>query len=194
MPPRGNALQPLPADVRSRYRHVPVHTRVNVWPRAQDEDLNAQASLEASTDREIDERRAHNEVNLHVGEWYRLRVNLRLMKIQMAHSVGALEAQPWYALIPQGDMQVKRYEYAQLVDITYDSNGKALLFKFVVDPAIHPGGVIMVLRGFMSSYLVTDEMERMRKKARLRDQEVKEFISRNKYDSADGPKKLRTVR
>ena len=97
-------------------------------------------------------------------------------------------------MIPQGDMQVKRYEYAQLVDIEYDSNGKALLFKFVVDPALHPGGVIMVLRGFMSSYLVTDQMERKRKKARMREQELKEFISRNKYDWADGPKKLRMMR
>ena len=132
---------------------------------------------------------------MHIGEWYRLKVKLRLMKQVMARDIQQpLEAQPWYALIPQGDMQVKRYEYAQLADIEYDSNGNALLFKFIVDPAIHPGGVIMVLRGFVSSYLVSDEFERKRKKARLRDQELKEFISRNKYDWADGPKKLRTVR
>ena len=190
MPPR--ALRPLPADVRRN--SVQAHTRVNVWPRAQDEDLNARASNEADIESLINEREAANEVNLHIGEWYRLKVKLRHMKIQMRHSVGALEAQPWYALIPQGDMQVKRYEYAQLVDIEYDSNGNALLFKFVVDPAIHPGGVIMVLRGFMSSYLVTDQMERKRKKASMREQELKEFISRNKYDWADGPKKLRMMR
>ena len=133
--------------------------------------------------------------NLHVGEWYRLKVKLRLMKQVMAQNIQQpLEAQSWYALIPQGDMQVKRFEFAQLVDIEYDSGGKALLFKFVVDPSLHPGGVIMVLRGFMSSYLVTDQMERKRKKARLRDQELREFISRNYYDYDDGPKKLRTVR
>ena len=191
MPPR--ALEPLPANLRRNT--VPAHVRVNVWPRAQNEDLDHHAAHEASIDREIYETEAANEVNLHIGEWYRLKVKLRLMKRVMARDIQQpLEAQPWYALIPQGDMEVKRYEYAQLVDIEYDSNGKALLFKFVVDPAIHPGGVIMVLRGFMSSYPVTDEMERKRKKARLRDQELKELISRYKYDSADGPKKLRTVR
>ena len=192
MPPR--TLEPLPANLRARYNTVPEHVRVNVWERAQNEDLDHSAAFVASIEREIREREAAEEVNLHIGEWYRLKVKLRHMKIHMRHNMGALEAQPWYALIPQGDMQVKRFEFAQLVDIEYDSNGKALLFKFVVDPAIHPGGVIMVLRGFMSSYLVTDEMERKRKKARLRDQELKEFISRNKYDWADGPKKLRTVR
>lgn len=191
MPPR--ALQPLPADVRRN--SVQAHTRVNVWPRAQNEDLDARASNEADIESLIYEREAAEEVNLHVGEWYRLRVYLRLMKQVMAQDIQQpLEAQSWYALIPQGDMQVKRFEFAQLVDIEYDSNGKALLFKFVVDPLFHPGGVIMVLRGFMSSYLVSDEMERKRKKARLRDQELKEFISRNYYDWDDGPKKLRTVR
>ena len=192
MPPR--ALQPLPANLRARFNTVPEHVRANVWPRAQNEDLDHRAAFEASIEREIREREAANEVNLHIGEWYRLKVKLRHMKLHMRHNMGALEAQPWYALIPQGDMQVKRYEYAQLVDIEYDSNGNALLFKFVVDPAIHPGGVIMVLRGFMSSYLVTDQMERKRKKASMREQELKEFISRNKYDWADGPKKLRMVR
>ena len=192
MPPR--SLQPLPANLRARYNTVPEHVRVNVWERAQNEDLDHSAAWVAQIEGVIREREAANEVNLHIGEWYRLKVKLRHMKIQMRHNVGALEAQPWYALIPQGDMQVKRYEYAQLVDIEYDGNGNALLFKFVVDPAIHPGGVIMVLRGFMSSYLVTGEMERKRKKARLRDQELKEFISRNKYDWADGPKKLRMMR
>ena len=191
MPPR--ALRPLPADVRRN--SVQAHTRVNVWPRAQNDDLDARASNEADIESLINEREAANEVNLHIGEWYRLKVMLRLMKQVMAQNIQQpLEAQSWYALIPQGDMQVKRYEYAQLVDIEYDGNGNALLFKFVVDPAIHPGGVIMVLRGFMTSYLVTGEMERKRKKARLRDQELKEFISRNKYDWADGPKKLRTIR
>ena len=191
MPPR--ALEPLPADVRRN--SVQAHTRVNVWPRAQDEDLNARASNEADIESLINEREAANEVNLHIGEWYRLKVMLRLMKQVMAQNIQQpLEAQSWYALIPQGDMQVKRYEYAQLVDIEYDGNGNALLFKFVVDPVIHPGGVIMVLRGFMSSYLVTDQMERKRKKASMREQELKEFISRNKYDWADGPKKLRMMR
>ena len=190
MPPR--ELQRLPADVRRN--SVQAHTRVNVWARPQNDDLDARASNEADIESMIYEREAAEEVNLHLGEWYRLRVYLQQMKIHMAHNVGALEAMSWYALIPQGDMRVKRFEFAQLVDIEYDSGGKALLFKFVVDPSLHPGGVIMVLRGFMSSYLVTDEMERKRKKARLRDQELKEFISRNKYDWADGPKKLRTVR
>ena len=167
----------------------------NIIRRPNTAELDDRASREAGIEREIDERMAHNEVNLHVGEWYRLRVYLRLMKQVMAQDIQQpLEAQSWYALIPQGDMQVKRFEFAQLVDIEYDSNGKALLFKFVVDPLFHPGGVIMVLRGFMSSYLVSDEMERKRKKARLRDQELKEFISRNYYDWDDGPKKLRTVR
>ena len=191
MPPR--ALQPLPADVRRN--SVPVHTRVNVWPRAQNDDLDARASNEADIESLIYEREAAEEVNLHLGEWYRLKVKLRQMKQVMARNIQQpLEAQSWYALIPQGDMQVKRFEFAQLVDIEYDRDGNALLFKFVVDPWLHPGGVIMVLRGFMTSYLVNDEMERKRKKARLRDQELKEFISRNKYDWADGPKKLRMMR
>ena len=107
--------------------------------------------------------------------------------------IAFLETQNFHALVPQGHRETT-YKQAQLVDIEYDSNGKPSIFKFRVDPAIHPGGVIMVLRGFMSFYLATDELQRQLKKAKLRDQQTREIRNRFLYEEGNGPKKLRTMR
>ena len=135
---------------------------------------------------------------LHIGDYYSIQIDLNNLGIYN-RSIGIDESSPQWLT----DLIPKRSSYKEvlLLDKLNDEIPTRRLYKFQVNPAHHHRdstgrGVIMVpgYPSILLATLITPQANRNLRKLLMRDQELRESISRNKYDWADGPKKLRTVR